>query len=74
MRIPPNYGPQYTAQFGSVYTELARQKHVPVVAFFMSEVALHPDLMQADGVHPNEQGQPKLLASALPALLPLLKH
>ncbi len=74
IRIPPNYGPQYTAQFGQVYADLARQKHVPVVPFFMSEVALHPELMQADGVHPNEQGQPKLLASVWPALTPLLER
>ncbi len=74
IRIPPNYGPQYTAQFAAVYTDLAREKHIPVVPFFMSEVALDPNLMQADGVHPNEAGQPKLLANVWPALKPLLKH
>jgi acyl-CoA thioesterase I len=74
IRIPPNYGPQYTAQFGAVYTDLAREKHVPVVPFFMSEVALDSSLMQADGVHPNEAGQPKLLANMWPALKPLLKR
>ncbi len=74
IRIPPNYGPQYTTQFGQVYADLARQKRVPAVPFFMSEVALHPELMQADGVHPNEEGQPKLLGSVWPALEPLLKR
>lgn len=74
MRIPPNYGPQYTAQFGEAYTDLARQRHVAVVPFFMSDVALHPELMQADGVHPDEEAQPTLLKSVWPALEPLLKR
>jgi acyl-CoA thioesterase I len=74
MRIPPNYGPQYTAQFGAVYTDLAREQHVPLVPFLLNDVALHPDLMQADGVHPVEAAQPLLLATVWPALAPLLKR
>ena len=30
--------------------------------------------MQADGIHPNELGQPKLLANVWPSLQPLLRH
>jgi acyl-CoA thioesterase I len=74
MRIPPNYGPQYTAQFGAVYTDLAREEHVPLVPFLLSDIALHPDLMQADGVHPTEAAQPLLVAAVWPALVPLLKR
>jgi acyl-CoA thioesterase I len=74
MRIPPNYGPQYTAQFAAVYTDLAREEHVPLVPFLLSDVALHPDLMQADGVHPTEAAQPLLVAAVWPALVPLLKR
>jgi acyl-CoA thioesterase-1 len=74
MRIPPNYGPQYTQQFGAVYADLARGKHVPLVPFLLVDVALHPDLMQADGVHPVEAAQPLLLATVWPTLEPLLKR
>ena len=74
MRIPPNYGPQYTAQFSAVYADLAHDKHVPLVPFLLSDVALHPDLMQADGVHPMEAAQPLLLATVWPTLEPLLKR
>ena len=74
MRIPPNYGPQYTEQFGAVYADLARDKHVPLVPFLLVDVALHPDLMQADGVHPVEAAQPLLLAIVWPTLEPLLKR
>ncbi|MGA2397221.1 MAG: arylesterase [Steroidobacteraceae bacterium] len=74
MRMPPNYGPQYTEQFSAVYADLAREKHLPVVPFFLSSVALHPDLMQADDVHPDEAAQPLLLTAMWPALEPLLKR
>jgi acyl-CoA thioesterase-1 len=74
MRMPPNYGPQYTEQFSAVYTDLARDKHIPVVPFFLASVALHPDLMQADGLHPDEAAQPLLLTAMWPALRPSLKR
>jgi acyl-CoA thioesterase-1 len=44
------------------------------VPFLLSDVALHPDLMQADGVHPVEAAQPLLLATVWPTLEPLLKR
>jgi acyl-CoA thioesterase I len=73
MRIPPNYGPQFTEQFHSVFAEVAREKKVPLVPFLLSDIALSPALMQADGVHPNELGQPKLLINVWPTLQPLLR-
>jgi acyl-CoA thioesterase I len=74
MRIPPNYGPTYTAQFSAVYADLAQTRHVPVVSFLLDGIALNADLMQADGIHPNPSGQPRLLENVWPALLPLLKQ
>jgi acyl-CoA thioesterase-1 len=74
MRIPPNYGPSYTSQFSAVYADLAQTLHVPTVPFLLEGIALHADLMQADGIHPDQAGQPKLLQNVWPALLPLLKH
>ena len=72
MRMPPNYGPDYTEQFRLCYADLARDKKLPLVPFLLNDIALSPDLVQADGIHPNEQGQPKLLANVWPSLLPLL--
>jgi acyl-CoA thioesterase I len=74
MRIPPNYGPDYTEQFRSCYSDVARDKKLPLVPFLLNDIALSPNLMQADGIHPNELGQPKLLANVWPALQPLLHH
>jgi acyl-CoA thioesterase I len=73
MRIPPNYGPEFTEKFRSVFVDVARDKKVPFVPFLLADIALSPALMQADGVHPNEQGQPKLLANVWPTLKPILR-
>lgn len=72
MRIPPNYGPEYTEKFQRVFADVARGRQAALVPFLLADVALAPGLMQADGVHPNEAGQPKLLNTAWPALKPLL--
>jgi len=70
--LPPNYGPDYTEQFRSSYVDLARQKKLPLVPFLLNDVAFTPNLMQADGIHPNALGEPLLLANVWPALQPLL--
>ena len=46
---------------------------MPVVPFLLEGIALTPDLVQGDGIHPNELGQPILLANVWSALKPLLK-
>lgn len=74
MRMPPNYGPEYTEQFRLCYSDLARDKKLPLVPFLLNDIALVPDLMQADGIHPNELGQPKLLTNVWPSLQPLLRR
>jgi len=73
MRIPPNYGDQYTEQFAATFATVARTHKVAVVPFLLTDIALTPSLMQADRIHANESGQPKILATAWPALQPLLR-
>jgi len=72
VELPPNYGPAYTSAFRRMYADLARQHHVALVPFLMEGVALDPRLMQADGLHPNAAGQPRLLDTVWKALQPLL--
>ena len=74
MRIPPNYGPQYTSQFEAVYGDLAHADKLPLVPFLMDRIALQPDLMQGDDIHPNLKGQPILLDNIWPALRPMLRQ
>ncbi|WP_191485137.1 arylesterase [Pseudomonas sp. FEN] len=72
MQIPPNYGPRYTQAFARVYSELAQEKNIALVPFFLEGVGGHPELMQADGIHPAPAGQDKLLDNVWPRLKPLL--
>jgi acyl-CoA thioesterase-1 len=72
MMIPPNYGPRYSLQFRDMYASLASKYPVAFVPFLLDQVALKPELMQADGIHANAQGQPQLLNNVWPKLKPLL--
>jgi acyl-CoA thioesterase-1 len=73
MRIPPNYGPKYTADFVQMYTDLSSSHHVPLVPFLLQSVALDSSRMQDDGLHPNALGEPAVLDTLWPQLVPLLK-
>ena len=72
IELPPNYGPRYTNAFAEVYGSLAKDKAVPLVPFFLEGIGGHPELMQADGLHPAVGAQGKLLENVWPTLKPLL--
>lgn len=72
MAIPPNYGPRYGKEFFEMFATLAKQHRVSYVPFFLDQVALKPELMQDDGIHPNAKGQPQMLENLWPKLKPLL--
>ncbi|MEY4760973.1 MAG: hypothetical protein RLZZ200_829 [Pseudomonadota bacterium] len=72
VQLPPNYGPAYTSRFRELFAGLAREHGTALVPFLMDGVALNPTLMQADGLHPNAAGQPRLLDNVWKALKPLL--
>ena len=73
IKIPPNYGPAYTQQFDKIYTSLADEHSATLIPFFMAGVALEPELMQDDGIHPNAAGQPILLDAVWRKLQPLIE-
>ncbi|WP_243409934.1 arylesterase [Pokkaliibacter plantistimulans] len=73
MRLPPNYGPVYTQAFAQSYQDVSNTLNIPLLPFFLEDVALHPELMQADNIHPNEQGQPLMAERVWQWLQPLLK-
>ena len=72
MRIPPNYGRAYTEKFNGTYTELAEQHGVALLPFLLQDIALEPDMMQADGIHPTAAAQPIILDQVWSVLEPLL--
>lgn len=73
IRLPPNYGPRYGNEFGALFGEIAARFHLPLVPFLLEGIALNPQLMQADGMHPTAEGEPHVLDTVWPVLQPLLK-
>ena len=72
MRIPPNYGRTYTEKFNTLYTTLADKYGVSLLPFLLDDIALEPDLMMADGIHPTAEAQPLILEKVWIQLEPLL--
>ena len=73
MRIPPNYGRDYSERFAGVYAQLAREKKVPLVPFLLDGFADDLAYFQADRIHPNERAQPRMLETVWTGLAPVLR-
>lgn len=58
IKITPNYGPRYNKMFEQVFQDVAKETSATLLPFFMEQVALDPELMMKDGIHPNEKAQP----------------
>ncbi|NVJ67118.1 MAG: arylesterase [Gammaproteobacteria bacterium] len=65
MHILPNYGKRYTEAFHQNYLDLATEKEVKLIPFFLEGVGQNTELMQKDGIHPNETAQPQLMKNVM---------
>jgi len=72
MKLPPNYGREYTESFEAVFHELAEETDTPLIPFLLEGVGGYPELMQEDGVHPNVEGTRKVALYVMEHLEPLL--
>jgi acyl-CoA thioesterase-1 len=73
MKLPPNYGTDYTKAFQSMYVDLAKRDDVQFIPFFLDGVAAKADYNQADGIHPTGAGYAVIVENIWPVLEPLLK-
>lgn len=73
MQLPPNYGRDYTERFRKLYTDLAATHKVALVPFFLDGVGERRDLFQADGIHPTEAAQARILDNVWAVLAPLTR-
>jgi acyl-CoA thioesterase-1 len=73
MKIPTNYGADYTNQLQKMYANLATEHQIAFVPFLLEGIALRRELFQEDGIHPNETAQPMILDRVIPKLQPLLQ-
>jgi acyl-CoA thioesterase-1 len=55
-RAAPNLGYQYASDFNRIWSNLAETHNVHFVPFLLEDVAGHRELLQRDGMHPNDEG------------------
>ncbi len=73
MRVPPNYGPEYTGEFAAAFSELAKRYRIALVPFLFEDFVEKAGLFQPDRVHPTAEAQPLILERIWKRLRPLLK-
>jgi acyl-CoA thioesterase-1 len=57
MLAPPTMGAQYQHDFTMAFPDLADEHKVAFLPFLLDNVALKKELNQADGIHPNADGE-----------------
>ena len=73
MRLPPNYGIEYSRAFEHAFAELAKRHRAALLPFLLEGIGDNAELFQPDRIHPTEAAQPAVLKSVWAALRPLLK-
>ena len=73
MEALPNMGAAYTKRFHDIFPALARQNGLTLLPFLLQGVAGDPQLNQADGVHPNDEGERRVAENVWHGLLPVLR-
>ena len=70
MKLPPNYGENYTRQFHNVYTSLAKKHGILLLPFLLDGV--RADQFQPDNLHPVAEAQQHIMLNVLQELKHLL--
>lgn len=73
MRMPPNYGRDYTRGFEAIFLELSKQYRTDFLPFLLAPIASDRNAFQDDNLHPVAGAEPKLRDHVWPVLLPLLR-
>ena len=73
MQMPPNFGPNYTAQFEAMFVDVAKSVNAGLVPTLLGKIGTDLSKFQPDRIHPTAAAQPTLLDTVWPALVKLLK-
>lgn len=72
IQLPRNYGARYLQQFEQIFPDLAKANSLPLMPFFLDDIALRPELMMNDGLHPTAEAQPQIRDRVASFIEPLL--
>jgi acyl-CoA thioesterase I len=73
MLSPPTMGAQYQRDFMLAFPDLASTHKVEFLPFLLENVATIKTLNQADGIHPNPEGEKIMTENVYKALKPMLE-
>ena len=73
MLAPPNLGAAFGEEFNAIYPGLAKKYDTALYPFFMDGLVGHPDLFQADGIHPTAEGIDIIVGKITPQVVEVLK-
>lgn len=66
MMAPRNMGADYAARFDPIFPQLAREFGAELYPFFLDGVITRPELLLADGMHPNGEGVDVIVQNLAP--------
>ena len=72
MKVPPNYGEEYTVEFEKIYIRLAEKHKLSLVPFLLEGVAGRREYTQPDGIHPLGSGYEIVVQTIWKYLKPLM--
>ena len=68
MKIPPNYGVEYTRKFAQLFQDLSTKHQVPLLPFLLEGVGGNPSMNLPDRIHPNSAGHRKISETVFKSL------
>ena len=72
IRMPANYGREYTERFYAAFANVAKQYNTALVPFLLDGFSDSADFFQADRIHPSAQAQARILQTVWPVLEPMI--
>lgn len=73
MQLPPNYGMTYTRKFQAIFPQLAENYQTRLIPFLLAGFGEKHEFFQADGIHPNEVAQKKIVETIWEVLQTMIK-
>jgi len=73
MLAPPTMGADYQRAYSNTFPDLATEHNVAYLPFLLENIAMKKELNQADGIHPNAEGEKIMMSNIYKELKPMLR-
>ena len=73
MKIPPNYGLEYTVKFSSLFQEISEEFKIPMIPFLLEGVGGVAKMNLPDRIHPNFKGHQVMCETVYKNLIKILE-